>query len=424
MTEDSAELLDRIRTDVGAWLDSNWDPNLGLVEWRNKLVESRWGMPEWPEQWYGRDFGAAQVRVVEQEFARRGAVGVARAGIRLLAAATLLEHGSDAQKSQFLRRILTGEDTWCQLFSEPGSGSDLAGSTTRANLEGDHWVVNGQKVWTTSAHHADWGLLVARTDWEVPKHKGLSFFVIDMHQNGIDVQPLKQMNGHASFNQVFFTDAVVRREHLVSSVGNGWAVAMTTLSHERRRADGVRSGYADIGLDVEKVGRIYDEERGELATVMEPYTWYPQRAGRVDLAAPRAIETGRIDDPAVRQELAKLLILSSSAQWTARRARAAQRLGKAQGPEGSLGKLAASHVARLANRVHTMIAADDALFAGPDSAEAGIIAEILLSTPAVSIAGGTDEIQRNIIAERVLDMPKEPRVDGGPFKDVPRNVGG
>lgn len=424
MSEETEESLDTIRAEVGAWLDANWNPESGLVEWRNKLVDSGWGMPEWPKQWFGREFGAEQVRAVEQEFARRGALGVARAGIRLLAAATLLEQGTDAQNSQFLRRILTGEDSWCQLFSEPGSGSDLAGSTTRADLDGDHWVINGQKVWTTSAHHADWGLLVARTNWDVPKHKGLSFFVIDMNQNGIDVQPLKQMNGHASFNQVFMTDAVVRTDHLVSTVGNGWAVAMTTLSHERRRADGIRSGYADIGLKADKTGRIFDEEREELATVMEPYTWYPQRAGRVDLATPRAIETGRIDDPAVRQELAKLLTLASSAEWTARRARTAQRLGKAQGPEGSLGKLAASHVARLANRVHTMIAADDALFAGPQSAEAGIIAEILLSTPATSIAGGTDEIQRNIIAERVLDMPKEPRFDGGPFRDVPRNAGG
>ncbi|MCR9279842.1 MAG: acyl-CoA dehydrogenase family protein [Pseudomonadaceae bacterium] len=421
MTQESSASLSDIAAQAGAWLDGNWDPELGLVEWRNKLVDSGWGMPEWPAQWYGRDFGAAEVRTVEQEFARRGVVGVARAGIRLLAAATLLEHGSEEQKQQFLRRILTGEDTWCQLFSEPGSGSDLAGSTTRAERDGDHWSVNGQKVWTTSAQHAHWGLLVARTDWEVPKHKGLSYFIIDMKQNGIDVQPLKQMNGHASFNQVFLTNALVRSEHLVGAVGDGWKVAMTTLSHERRRADGVRSGYADIGLQVEKSGRIFDEERDELATVMEPYSWYPQRAGRVDLAAPRAIESGRIEEPAVRQELARLLTMSASAEWTARRARAAQRLGKAQGPEGSLGKLAASHVARQASRVHTLIAGSDALFAGPQSVEDGIIAEILLSTPAVSIAGGTDEIQRNIIAERVLGMPKEARVDGGPFRDVPRN---
>ena len=420
---DSPELSESsIRADVSAWLESNWDPDLGLIEWRHQLIDSGWGMPEWPADWYGRDFSSSLVRAVEQEFAKKGVVGVARAGIRLLAAATLLEHGSKAHKEQFLQRILTGEDTWCQLFSEPGSGSDLAGATTRADLDGDQWVVNGQKVWTTSAHHADWGLLLARTDWDAPKHEGLSYFVIDMHQPGVDVQPLAQMNGHASFNQVFFSDAVVERGHLIGEIGQGWQIAMTTLAHERRRADGLRSGYSDIDLEIERVGRIYDEERVETATVMEPYTWYPQRAGRVDLALPRALDSGRIEDPVVRQELAKLLVLSSSAEWTARRARAAQQMGKPQGPEGSLGKLAASHVARAAARVHTLISGADAMLAGPDGAEEGIVAEILLSVPAVSIAGGTDEIQRNIIAERVLQMPKETRFDKGPFRDVPKNV--
>ena len=156
---------------------------------------------------------------------------------------------------------------------------------------------------------------------------------------------------------------------------------------------------------------------------MEPYKWYPQRAGRVDLVLPRARETSRLDDPVVRQEVAKLLTLVKSAEWTARRARAAQEQGRPQGPEGSLGKLAASHVARAAARVHTLISGADAMLSGDDGPLDGLIAEILVSVPATSIAGGTDEIQRNIIAERVLGMPKEPRMDTGPFRDVPRNVG-
>ena len=159
----------------------------------------------------------------------------------------------------------------------------------------------------------------------------------------------------------------------------------------------------------------------ENLTVLAPYTWYPQRAGRTDLALPQAVASGRISDPVVRQELARLLAMSSSAEWTARRARAAQQAGKPQGPEGSLGKLVASHVARQAQKVHTLIADGDSMLAGADSPLQGIIAEILLSVPAVSIAGGTDEIQRNIIAERVLEMPKEPRFDEGPFRDIPRN---
>ncbi len=201
-----------------------------------------------------------------------------------MAAATILAHGTDLHKEKFLRRILTGEDTWCQLFSEPGSGSDVAGAVTRAEMRGNKWVVNGQKVWTTSAHHAHWGLLLARTDWDKTKHKGLSYFIIDMHQPGVKVQPLKQMNGHASFNQVFITDAEVEPELLVGNVGDGWAVTTTTLMHERRGADGLRTW----AMGSDRKGRAYDEEQAEIATTMEPYKWYPQRAGRVDLILQRA----------------------------------------------------------------------------------------------------------------------------------------
>ena len=407
-----------VRAQVRAWLEANWDPDRSLVEWRELLIDSGWGMPGWPKDWYGRQLPVGLVPVVDEEFNRIGAVGVARMGIRMLAAATILEHGSDMHKAKFLRRILTGEDTWCQLFSEPGSGSDLAGATTRAQLKGDKWVVNGQKVWTTSAHLAHYGLLLARTDWGVVKHKGLSYFIIDMDQAGVEVQPLRQMNDHASFNQVFFTDAEIAPEFLVSQLGNGWAVATTTLMSERRNADSLRS-YSQ-GSDLP--GRIYAEEKAEMATVMAPYTWYPQRAGRVDLVLERAKTTGRIADPTVRQEIAKLLTLSKTAEWTARRARTAQLSGKPQGPEGSLGKLIASHVARAAANVHTLITGTDAMLTGTDSPMDGVIAEILISTPAISIAGGTDEIQRNIISERVLRMPKEMRVDTDrPFRDVRRN---
>ena len=233
------------------------------------------------------------------------------------------------------------------------------------------------------------------------------------------VQPLKQMNGHASFNQVFLTDAIVEPEFLVANVGDGWAVTTTTLMHERRGADGLRTW----AMGSDRKGRAYDEERAEIATTMEPYKWYPQRAGRVDLVMQRARETGRLADPVVRQEIAKLLVMSKAAEWTARRARAATQQGKPQGPEGSLGKLVSSHVARAAARVHTQLSGADALLSGADSPMSGTIAEILVSVPATSIAGGTDEIQRNIIAERVLKMPKEPSVDTNkPFRDVPRNT--
>jgi alkylation response protein AidB-like acyl-CoA dehydrogenase len=408
-----------VRAEARTWLEANWNPELGLVEWRNKLVDSGWGMPAWPKDWHGRGLPSAMAPVVEEEFDRLGAVGVARMGIRMLAALTLLDQGSDMHKEKFLRRILTGEDTWCQLFSEPGCGSDLAGATTRAELKGNTWIINGQKVWNTSAHKADYGLLLARTDWDVPKHKGMTYFILDMKQPGVEVYPLRQMNGHASFNQVFISDAKIAPEFMVGEPGDGWKVATTTLMHERRNADSLRR-YAKPS---DKPDRIYVEEREEIATVMQPYTWYPQRAGRVDLIAERAKATGRNTDPVVRQEIAKLLILARTAEWTARRARAAQALGRPPGAEGSLGKLIASHVARTAAAVHTMITGADAMLAGKDGPMDGTIAEILVSVPAVSIAGGTDEIQRNIISERVLQMPKEPRTDTDrPFREVPRNV--
>ena len=412
-----SDIEEHVVGEVRDWLRQHWDPAASLVEWRGKLADSGWGMPHWPKQWYGRALPVRLLPAINEEFVAAGAVGVASTGPRMLAAVTLLEHGSDALKKRFLRRILTGEDGWCQLFSEPGSGSDLAGATTRADFDGTRWIVNGQKVWTTSAHHADYGLLVARTNWDAPKHQGLSYFVLAMRQAGVEVRPLRQMNGHASFNQVFFTDAIVEADCMIGTRDNGWPVAMTTLAHERRAGFGV-AGVSGVGRN----GRVYAEERADTEIANEPYRWYPQRAGRVDLVVERAKATGAWTDPVVRQEIAKLLILSRTAAWTARRASAAQQQGRPQGPEGSLGKLAASNVARQASHVHTLITGAEAMLTGPQSPLGGVIAEILVSVPATSIAGGTDEIQRNIIAERVLEMAKEPRADTGPFRDVPRNV--
>lgn len=409
-----------IRVEIRDWLKANWDPNLSLLEWRERLVRSGWGAPSWPSALFGRGLAPALVPVVEDEMRRAGVVGVARSGARNLAIQTLLAHGSEAQKREFLPPTLTGQYSWCQLFSEPGSGSDLAGAVTRADLKNARWIVNGQKLWTTSAHHADWGLLLARTDWDAPKHAGLSFFLIDMHQAGVKVRALRQMNGYASFNEVFLTDAEVAPQHLIGELGGGWTVATTTLMHERSHGDPSAAKATDAGG---REGRVYNEEREEIAIATEPYGWYPQRAGRVDLILERARETGRISDPVVRQEIAKLLILDRSAKWTTLRARAAVAAGEGLGPTGSLIKLAASHVARAAARVHTLISGADAMLAGADAPCDGVIAEVLISVPAVSIAGGTDEIQRNIIAERMLRMPKDPSSDANrPFRDVPKNT--
>ena len=404
---------------VNGWIDDNWNPDLSLLEWREILVEGGWATPNWPKANFGRDFTMEQAALVSRIFAERNIVPVAQTGPRRLAAETILAMGNDDQKNRYLRPILTGEHSWCQLFSEPGSGSDLAGLSTKAELKDGKWIINGQKVWNTSAHHADYGILVARTDFDLPKHQGISFFLIDMRQPGVEVRPLKQMNGHASFNEVFMTDAEVPVEDLVGGEGNGWAVAKTTLSYERRLGGVSRSlNSVRTGLSA----RVYEEYREELRVANEPYTWYPQRQGRVDLVLSRAKETGAIKDPTVRQEIARLLSMSKGAVLASAAAEAKRKTGSNElVPAGSIGKLAASVIARQAAHVHTMIAGADAMRAGADSAEDGMIAEVLVSVPAISIAGGTDEIQRNIISERVLGMPSEIRSDTGPFREIKRN---
>lgn len=406
-----------VRNEVRSWLESHWNPEMSLLEWRNLLADSGWGCPVWPEEWYGRSLPVHFEGIVSEEFRRIGAPGIPDGVGPGLAGVTILEHGSDEQKKHFLRPIVTGEHSWCQLFSEPGSGSDLAGLTCRADADDEGWIVNGQKVWNTSAHHAKYGMLLARTNWDAPKHGGITYFALDMDQPGVVVRPLRQMNGHASFNEVFMTDARVTRADVIGEVDRGWTVALATLAHERRLAGLFGRG------ESRGTGRAIDEYRAERTKMMAPYIWYPQRAGRVDLVVQRAQETGRNSDPVVRQEIAKLLSLARAAEWTAQRARESRTLGRPPGPEGSLGKLCSSHIARAAADVHTLISGADAMLSGADGAEEGIIAEVLVSVPGQSIAGGTDEIQRNIIAEKQLGLPKDPSADiGKPFREVPRNV--
>jgi len=408
-----------IRRAVSEFIDTEFDPELSLIEWRTRLLDGGWAAPLWPADWFGRGFNQEQASVVAEVFRERGVVPAASIGPRGLAAETILAHGSDDQKRRYLRPILTGEHAWCQLFSEPGSGSDLAGLSTKAERDGDGWRINGQKVWNTSAHHADFGILLARTNFDVPKHQGISYFLIDMRQPGVEVRPLKQMNGHASFNEVFMTDAHVPAHDLIGGEGNGWAVAATTLSYERQ---GFRRRHGQTGKAGGE-GLVHKEYEQEILIANEPYTWYPQREGRPDLVLKRAKETGAINDPVIRQEIARLHSLVKANELSRVRAADEQRAGSQQViPAGSIGKLAASVIARQAAHVHTLISGADAMLAGPDSAESGMIAETLISVPAISIAGGTDEIQKNIISERVLGMPKDIRSDTGPFRDIKRNA--
>jgi alkylation response protein AidB-like acyl-CoA dehydrogenase len=408
-----------VRSEVRDWIAANWDPERALVEWRTLLADAGWAVPSWPVDCYGRGLGADADAVVTDELSRAGAVGLPVGVGTGLAAPTILTHGSDELKRRLLRRIVTGEDMWCQLFSEPGSGSDLAGLTTRADRDGDEWVVSGQKVWNTSAHHAELGLLLARTNWDEPKHKGITCFAVPMQQPGVEVRPLRQMNGHASFNEVFFDEARVPAANVIGTPGDGWAVAVTTLMYERRGAALMRPRFP------EPTGRTVREAIAEADEYFATYSWYPQRAGRADLVVDAARAAGRADDAVVRQHVAAVLTLQRVNQWTAARAMASRALGRAPGPEGSLAKLAASNLARAASAAHAEIAKADALLTGAGSFLDGVVAEVLVSVPAVSIAGGTDEIQRNIIGERVLGLPKEPQVDRDlAFRDIARNVRG
>lgn len=407
-----------VEKEIRQWLMSNWDPSLSLQAWRELLVDAGWAVPSWSRQCFGRDLPAWADQVVADEIRSIGAVGQPLGSGMSLAAPTIVEHGSDELRQLILRPTLTGEKTWCQLFSEPGAGSDLAGLSTSAVLDGDEWVINGQKVWNTSAHHADYGMLVARTSWDVPKHHGISYFVLPMHQPGIEVRGIKQMNRHASFNEVFMTDARVPANHLLGALNDGWRVARATLAHERtfstmRRPKFVQSA----GIQ----SRAVREAEVEAEEHFKTYVWYPQRAGRVDIVIERAQQHGVASDLVIRQEIAALISFQRTSEWTALRARAARALGRPPGPEGSLGKLAASQVARMAHRVHTLISGANGMLTTGDHPHDATIAEVLVSTPAQSIAGGTDEIQKSIIGEKILGLAREsdPSLDL-PYREVVR----
>ena len=411
--------LASIAAEVRAWIAEHWDAELSLVAWRDRLVASGWAVPSWPVEWFGRSLPVAADKVVADEIRAAGAVGLPLGAGTSLAAPTIMTHGSDELRRRVLRPTLTGETTWTQLFSEPGAGSDLAGLTTTAVRDGDDWVVNGQKVWNTSAHHADYAMLVARTDWDAPKHQGISYFVLPMDQPGVDVRPIVQMNRHSSFNEVFLTDARIPAMNVVGAIGDGWRVARTTLMHERTFATMRRPSFAA------HAGRTIDEAAVEAADHFATYVWYPQRAGRADLVAERAAALARSSDPIVRDHVARLTSFQRVSDWTARRSQAARALGRTPGPEGSLGKLAASELARSSARAHARIAGASAMLTEAtgtigDGLEP-VIAEVLMSTPAQSIAGGTDEIQHNIIGEQILGLPREPAADRDiPFRDVAR----
>ena len=341
-------------------------------------------------------------RLVEERLRAAGAKAQDPATFFIaLAGPTIVTHGSDEVKKRFLRPMFTGEERWCQLFSEPGAGSDFAGLGTRAVRDGDEWIMNGQKVWNTLAHLADFGMLVARTDPQQPKHKGLTYFAIDMHAPGVEVRPLRQITGEAEFNEVYMTDARVPDAWRIGDVGEGWRVALTTLMNER----------VSIASSTGGSGR----RKGPIDAVID--IWNEKRAEDRNLAD--------------RDRLMQLWCKSEVLRLTNNRAAQAARTGN-PGPEGSIGKLMMAEFNKKVSEfaidllgAHGLIGYDFS-FRRPDSLSVdgseGGIRHSFLRSRANSIEGGTSEVMRNILGEQVLGLPGEPRVDKDlPWSDVPRN---
>jgi alkylation response protein AidB-like acyl-CoA dehydrogenase len=305
----------------------------------------------------------------------------------------LNEFGTEEQKRCFMPDNISGKTVWCQMFSEPGAGSDVASLSMRAIKDGDEWIVNGQKVWTTLAHIARWGMLVARTDPDAPKHKGLSYFVVDMHAPGVEVRPLKQMTGDAEFNEVFFNDVRVPDSMRLGPIGEGWMVATTTLMNERATLSGA--------------GSASDQNVG---------------GGAVDDLVVQAKKRGAWEDAALRQRLVQAMIDGRVIKMTNLRSAAARKAGKQPGPEGSITKLfQAEYNKRLQNLAVDVIGAPAMAWPDGDRDTAQAVRGFLRSR-ANTIEGGTSEIMRNIIGERVLGLPKEPSVDRDmPWSQIPRS---
>jgi alkylation response protein AidB-like acyl-CoA dehydrogenase len=353
----------------------------------------------------------------------------------LLAAPTIATHGSQEQIDRYVREIVTGQKAWCQLFSEPVAGSDLAGLQTRAVQDGDEWIVNGQKVWTSGGHYADLGMLIARTNSEVPKHQGISYFAIDMHQPGVDIRPLKEMTGRALFNEVFLSDAVTTTDALIGDQNNGWAVANTTLTFERAGLGaGGGSAAASAALPGTVAGHL-DQRVGDFVSNRRARRGGAQFRGAGRMLIELAKQTGAIDDPTVRQDLMRLHTLAEIGRMQTLRLKALKAAGGDIPGYGNIGKLSMSDMMRIQRDVGLRImgaagtlhaydtAGTERLREATGNPAVGFVSELALFAQAPPIYGGTDQVQRNIIGERVLGLPKEPGFDRTtPFSELPKNA--
>jgi alkylation response protein AidB-like acyl-CoA dehydrogenase len=441
---------DELLSDLRSWLADNWDPDLTVGEWWERLGLAGWAAPGLPTHAYGKAMARADVVLVQQEMAKFGALG-APAGLGLLLAApTIATHGTQEQIDHFVRDIVTGKKAWCQLFSEPQAGSDLAGLQTRAVKDGDEWVVNGQKVWTSGGQYADLGMLLARTDPEVPKHQGISYFAFEMLQDGVDVRPLKEMTGHALFNEVFITDARVADAALIGGVNNGWAAANTTLMNERAGLGSGGGNAAGGGLaQPGTVMGMLTKQVGDLAApkpAAGDASKAPQKSqqpsgalgamrGGAAMLIGLARSRGVNDDAGIRQDLARLYTLGELGRFNGLRVKAVKEQGGDIPGMPNVAKLSMSQIVRLTRDLGLRIAGPAGTlhaYDGDDKAAlkhatgdpfAGGITEMALFAQAPPIYGGTDQVQRNIIGERVLGLPKEPNNDRvTPFSQLPKNA--
>ncbi|MGB3892920.1 MAG: acyl-CoA dehydrogenase family protein [Mycolicibacter sinensis] len=382
MTDDAA-----LRTEVRDWLAANWSPEVDRETFAAAVFEAGWTAPSWEPSCYGRGLTDRQSRLVAAEFAAAGAPGAGHDRADLFAC-TVHDCGSEEQKRRLLPPALRGESKWCLLYSEPGAGSDLAGLRTRAERDGHDWIVNGQKVWTSFATTADYGMLVARTDPDVPKHNGITFFMLPMRQPGVEIRPIHQITGESEFNEVFLTDARVPDANRIGEPGAGWSVLQVALGYERR-----------LMGDIARTTRSRREKSSNL----------------VELAR----DAGCLGDSHIRQQIARAHALAGVNRWNTQRAKTSPDRAEAA-TLLALGKIAMSRILHETARVATEIVGAEAMLSGPENPVGDAVTFRALNAYFTSIGGGTDQIQRNIIGERVLGLPKEPDpYRDAPFRDLP-----
>jgi alkylation response protein AidB-like acyl-CoA dehydrogenase len=439
-----APSTDELLSDLRAWLKQNWDPDLTVGDWWERLGTAGWSAPGLPTNAYGKAVARADAVLVADEITAFGALG-APAGLGLLLAApTIAAHGTQQQIDRYVRDIVTGRKAWCQLFSEPQAGSDLAGLQTKAFKDGDEWIINGQKVWTSGGQYADLGMLLARTDPDVPKHQGISYFAFEMHQPGVEVRPLKEMTGHALFNEVFLTDARVADSALIGGVNNGWAAANTTLTNERvglgsGGGNAAAGGFAQPGTVVgalgKRVGDFVGPEDGKGSARMGGGGALGATRRGAGMLIALAKAKGVNTDAVVRQDLARLYILGELGRFNGLRIKAVREQGGDIPGMPNVAKLSMSQIVRLSRDLGLRIAGpsgmlhayneDDraALVEATGDPMVAAVTAMALIAQAPPIYGGTDQVQRNVIGERVLGLPKEPNNDKvTPFSELPKNA--